>query len=348
MLFRSQIRGPRPPQGFVTTYYPNARDLESSAPLQVKSGEELSHIDIRLVPEMLYTVRVKLPAPPAPDTFPMFTLQRRGERNGNVNNSGFYNGEAEFRSVLPGSYQLTGMIGSTGRNAAPQSYTRQAVEVVDRDVEVEAPPFSPLLDLTGVVQVDAAPPFPLQQLHLMLRKDSFDQFMPDPNVVLAADGTFAFHGFVPDLYTLSAQVPAGAYLKGVKLGNRELPDLAIDLSGGGAPLTVLLATDGGRIKGSVENRAGESAARTPVTLYPEGSQRGRQYRVKTVSTSVDGKYEFKDVAPGDYRIYAWDSSDLAASRDPDFRKKYEAQSETVTVTAAGSLAVALRTVVTEQ
>lgn len=345
VMNNEETRGPRPPQGFVSTYYPNVRDAASSAPLQVKPGEELSHTDIRLLPEMLYTVRVNLATPLAPDTFPMFFLQSRGERNGNVNSSGSYNGSAEFRSVLPGSYQLSGSIRSVGSNPEPQSYVRQMVEVVDHDVEIEAPAFTPVFDVTGSVQVDAAPPFPLQQLNLVLRSDYPDPYIQEPRATPAADGTFAFHGVVPDTYSLASMaMPAGAYLKSVKLGNRELRDLRLDISGGATPLTILLATDGARIRGSVENAAGEPAARIPVTLFPEGSRRDRQDRTKTAITDPNGRYEFKDIAPGDYRIFAWESAGLNASRDPDFRKQYEGQSVTVTATASGNMAVALKTV----
>jgi hypothetical protein len=345
VMNNEETRGPRPPQGFVSTYYPNVRDAASSAPLQVKPGEELSHTDIRLLPEMLYTVRVKLPTPLALYTFPLFFLRSRGERNGNVNSpdsASSYNGSVEFRSVLPGSYQLSGSI--IDSNEEPQSYVRQMVEVVDRDVEVEVPAFTPVFDVTGSVQVDAAPPFPLQQLNLVLRRDYPDPYIKEPRAT-PADGTFAFHGVVPDTYSLATTEPAGAYLKSVKLGNRELPDLHVEISGGAAPLTILLATDGARIRGSVENAAGEAAVRIPVTLFPDGSQRDRQDRAKTTSTDDSGRYEFKDIAPGDYRIFAWESADLNASRDPDFRKRYEGQSVTVTATAGGNMAVALKTAV---
>jgi len=339
-----ETRGPRPPQGFVTTYYPNVRDAASSAPFQVSPGEELSHVVIRLLPEVLYTVRIKLPDPPASGITPRFALRSRGGTGGNMNTSFGFNGTVEFRSVLPGSYELTGTMRSTGDSETPQSYSRQPVEVVDRDVEVEAAPFTPLFDVTGSVQVDAAPPFPLQQVRLTLRKDSVDHLIPGPNVVMAADGTFAAHGVIADTYSLSASMPPGAYLKSVKLGNRELPDLHVDFSDGAARLTILLATDGGRIRGAVENAVGGPAVRIPVTLYPEGKQRDRQDRIRTVRADTNGKYEFRDLAPGDYRMYAWDDSDVAASRDPEFRRTYEDQSVTVTVTAGASLAVALKTV----
>ena len=340
-----QIRGTRPPQGFVATYYPNVRDAASGEPLKLAPGDELSRIDIRMVPEMLYTVRVKVLTPAATGVYPVFTLQNRmsGGRNGNFN-SGGVNGMGEFRGVLPGSYQLTGTMRSNGNNQEPQSYLHQTVEVVDHDVEIDAPAFAPVFDVTGSVLVDATPPFPLQRIRLTMRRE-YPDMVQDPNTTLAADGTFVLHGAVPDTYNLTATIPAGAYLKSVKLGTRELPDLHVDLSGGAAPLVILVGTDGGRIKGAVENAAGESSVRTPVTLYPEGKQRDRQDRVKTVATDANGRYDIKDIAPGDYRLYAWESSDLAPSRDPDFRKAYESQSVTVSVTPGGNLVVALKTAV---
>ena len=168
-------------------------------------------------------------------------------------------------------------------------------------------------------------------------------YLPDPST-FTADGVFAFHGVAADSYSLVMTPAPGAYLKSVKLGNRELPDLRIDLSGGAAPLAIPLGTDGGRIQGAVQNAAGEPAARTPVTLFPEGRQRDRQDRAETVLTGAAGKYAFQDIAPGDYRLYAWESGDLDAARDASFRKPYEGQSVAVSVTPRGSLTVALKKV----
>ena len=69
-----EIRGTRPPQGFVPTYFPNARDAASAAPLELAVGTELPSVDIRLQAETVYTVRVKIPPVEPGQIFPNYNL----------------------------------------------------------------------------------------------------------------------------------------------------------------------------------------------------------------------------------------------------------------------------------
>jgi protocatechuate 3,4-dioxygenase beta subunit len=340
----TQLRGPRPTGGYAATYYPNARDAASAVPLPVAPGEELSHIDIHLQSEMVYSLHIRLQDTPSPNAMPSFNLLRRSPDGPQFNWSipAFpSNNFTGLAAVPPGSYLLVGRL--KGPTGSDMLLARQPVEIVDHDVEMDAPAFTAGFDLAGSVQVAPAP-FPLPKLRVALRSD-FPDGIPEPAAAVSAEGTFTLHGVLRDSYTVLLTPPAGTYLQGLKLGDRALPDLRLDLAGSTAPLTILLATDGGHIRGLVENADGETAPGIGVTLYPEGSQRDPEDRARTALTDEAGKYEIKDIAPGDYRLYAWDFADLPASRDPDFRQTFESQSTAVTVAAGGTLAVALKTVV---
>ena len=258
------------------------------------------------------------------------------------NFSSFNNNTVEFHGVLPGSYMLTGTLRSTDRPEV-MGYARQIVEVQNHDVELTAPSFNPGFDIAGSVQVDTAAPFPLDKLRVNLRPDETAGYIPNPSATVAADGAFQLHMVQPESYRLlTMPIPAGAYLKGVKLGNREPPDLQVDFSGGAAPLTILLGTDGGRIEGTVQNGAGDPLPRARVVLAPDGRQRSREDRLKPGISDAKGHYVFADVPPGEYRLFVWEDADPNAIMDPDFRKPYESQSLAVKVEPSATLTIPLK------
>ena len=133
-----------------------------------------------------------------------------------------------------------------------------------------------------------------------------------------ANGAFTFHNVRPDRYHLLWNIPKGMYVKSIKLGDRLLPDDGIDLTGPPAPLAIQLATDGGRIQGVVRNSAGEPVAGAVVTMNS-----GTTYDVWTATSDDAGQYAIRDIAPGDYRVLAFDDAPQGAPQDADFRKPYE-------------------------
>lgn len=331
------------PQGFAVAFYPDSRTLSSAARIELATGDELHGIDIRLSAESLYTVRIKQPVSRDAVNFALRSRQNDGlDRQMNLPYV-LMDGATEFLGVRPGSYVLTALRGTPG-GGGPETFARIPIEVVDRDIELDVPLTSGA-DVTGSVHVDADPaPFPMERVHIYLRSE--DPFsIRDPDTAAGANGNFVLHGVLPESYTLQVSTPPGSYLKSVKLGDRVLSGRQVDFSGAAAPLSILLATDGGSISGSVENAVGEPSAGTAVTLFPEGGLHDRSDLARTVDTDNAGKYAIRDVIPGDYRIYAWASADLYSVFDPDLRRHYEGESVTVSVAARGDVVMALKTVV---
>ena len=69
-----------------------------------------------------------------------------------------------------------------------------------------------------------------------------------------------------------------------------------------------------------------------VALVPEAK---RSDLYQTGTTDQNGRFTIRGVAPGSYQIYAWDSIDYGAYRDPDFLAVYTNQAKTVTVDEKG-------------
>ena len=143
---------------------------------------------------------------------------------------------------------------------------------------------------------------------------------------------------LPQSYQLRYDSPPGFYLKRIKLGEREVSDSTLDFSDGPAPLLLVLATDGGRVEGSVGNVAAGEAAQLQIVLVPDGAQRN----LKDAVADETGRYRFEDVAPGAYRLYAFTGAENGAPLDPEYRKTFQQKSVAVKVEPGGVVTVALQ------
>jgi hypothetical protein len=133
------------------------------------------------------------------------------------------------------------------------------------------------------------------------------------------------------------------YLKSARCGAAEIVDSKIDLTGGsGCELSVVLSYNGGRIEGSVQDGNGKPVAAGLIALVPVGPNRPSP-PVKVGTGSREGRFLLQGIAPGAYRLYAWENADAdAVRRDPDFLKPYEALGQAVQVSEGGSERVTLK------
>jgi Polysaccharide lyase family 4, domain II len=141
-------------------------------------------------------------------------------------------------------------------------------------------------------------------------------------------------------YNLSANVPDGYYIKAARSGDLDV--LASGLEVGSdpiPPLDVVLSHNPGLITGVVQNPdTRQPAPFSMVTLVPqEEERRDQEWYYKTATADGSGAFTFKNVAPGEYRIYAWDEIEDGAYMDPDFLKPYQAKSESISVKEADRL-----------
>ena len=66
-----------------------------------------------------------------------------------------------------------------------------------------------------------------------------------------------------------------------------------------------------------------------VPSEKERAQIAESYQHAT--THQFGRFEFKSVVPGDYKVYAWEEAESTAWMDPEFMKPLEGTGESVTV-----------------
>jgi hypothetical protein len=67
-----------------------------------------------------------------------------------------------------------------------------------------------------------------------------------------------------------------------------------------------------------------------MSLWAAGDDTpGSPDSLRTTRTDANGSFKFSGLAPGDYRIVAWEKIDPGMAQDPDFRKKFESAASAV-------------------
>jgi hypothetical protein len=336
-MMRGPIVGAPLSESFTPTYFPGTADAAHAAPIEVSAGAQLRGFDIRLRHEMHYSVRGKRPEVKQEDAQVMLRIVPRGGFEGNFGSSMRQDNETfEFMDLIPGSYVIVGTVMADGK----RSVVRQPVEVVNADVEGVNLNFVPPIEVSGVVRVEGTPARPIENIHVNLQSEIPAMFTQS-SAEVKADGSFVIADVMPDVYEVTVASSPGAYLKSIRFGDKEKPDDRIDLTQRAGPLTVLLATDVGDVEGSVKKANGDPAVRVRITLIAYGSHFGRADLSRFGFTDEQGKFHLRNVAPGEYRVFAWEDVPIGAPQDPEFRKPFEEQAGAVKMEPNGHETVEL-------
>jgi hypothetical protein len=233
---------------------------------------------------------------------------------------------------------------------------RTSVEVRERDISDIVLTLSPGFNLSGRITADrgTAPP----GLRVVLRPDPLLPNTPNYNVTPQADGSFTFSGSItPGDYRvyvgpiLVAPAPPGqappsppatlknAYIKSIRFSDTDVLNDGLHLeSQPREPLSIVLGTNPGTIEGHVVNDRQQLVPATTVVLIHNG---GLRFHVNELFTSSDasGRFEFQNVPPGNYELFAWDSVETGAWQDPEFMRSFENRSVAVRIAEGGKASV---------
>ena len=325
-----RVLGTKPAYALGTTYYPASADTAGATPVELPPGGEVRDRAILVHPEQLYTIRVTLMAPTGGGSAPAIGVS---SPNGmGLMMSAQYGVTRSFPDSAPGSYLVEGRDSTAGLDM------QRWVKVVNSDVDVTLTP-TPNVTLGGLVWADGGRRLALDEVRVSLHaEDAYKE------TTAKADGTFSIQRIQPVPYNIGVSVPAGGYLKAIRLGERVLAGPQIDLSGSTAAFEILLGTDGGRVHGTVSDAGGAPAEGAVVVAVPAGRLREWTDLVRSATADRDGKFELRDLAPGDYRIFAWEDAEEGAPLDADFRRPFEARGVDVRVEANGREEVQLRSI----
>jgi len=320
-------------------YYQNATDLGSATPLDLTAGSTLNSIDLFSARVRRTTINGTILNPPAGNSVMVYLMPRDSSLPLKfIRQDAEYHAETgkfEIHGVAPGAYVLVANSSGTSR----RFFARQPLAVTGAETQDVALALSPALDLHGHVRVEGQGVLNLSTLEVALQSREEG---PAGSSQTGPDGSFTLANIVPDTYVLSVTgLPATCYLKSVRVGEQEFPPSDVDLTHGPSGIiSIVVSAAAGQVYGVVMNDKQQPAAGALVALIPSQRQRGDLY--KTATTNPAGGFSLQGIAPGDYKLFAWQGIDTGAYQDPDFLKRFENQGEPVNLVENGNRSVQLK------
>jgi hypothetical protein len=338
-------------EAHVPIYYPGTYEPQLARTIEVQPGSVIRGIDIDAGPVRTRRVTGRVSGLPP---------QTRGTVEMNLITASLntaealaptistdINGNFELNSVAPGRYYLVGK--------TPDLIVRTLVEVRDADLNGVVLSLVPRVNVSGKVSIDGGvPPNVLSNLRVMIRQDPFRPIVGASTVTVRPDGTFVSTGniqgdyrvLVPPLLsppsadeTTPNLPPAlqNLYVKSIRMGDRDLlgDQLHLD-SASQEPLTIVIGTNTGAMDGRVVDGRQQPAQGKTVVLVHDN---GLRYRVngKVAVSDSAGRFEFQHVAPGNYKLFAWERIDRGAWNDPEYMKTFESHGVPVRLEEGGKI-----------
>ena len=335
---------------YTAAYYPGVRDTERAVPIDIQPGSELGAIDFTLE-RLRYHIRGRV----IDSTTGQVPSQEVGIEFYELGwgGNGYYDytpGEVELSNLGPGTYWVRVSLAYDSARPPLAAATRKFV-IADSDVDEFVWTLTPSPVITGRIRVDGDTQG-LQEWNLLgdpevrfLRPDepgtlTFNGLGTHPLSLSAKRGTFTLSGIADgDLRVTLPDLPQGFYLKDARLDGVDVLNAPFPLKTGTMELVV--SSGGGRIDGIVSDDRSHPMPYVQVVLVPNGS-RDRFELFKSAITDKSGRFSLSAIAPGDYKLFAWEALELHSWLDPDVLKHYEASGQAVHVAESSRQSIEAR------
>jgi hypothetical protein len=323
-------------------YYPGTVEASSASPIELPSGIAFSGVDLTMTESQSVFVRGRivniLTGEPAPGSA-ITLLPRRGNaaigplKRTAVSSSGTF----EFRDMAPGFYELV----ATAPSDDGRLGTSQSIEVARSDIEGVTLVLQPQISISGRISIEnmQSDVLNLSDIRIQLRREPFIPELLIIQPAVARDGTFTLTGVTPGEYRLTVTSRAG-YVKFARFGSIDALNPPFPLNGPGQ-LDILISPTTGSLDAVVQLDPTKTFPGAIVVLVPDPPRRQRLDLYYSDIANDSGRVRFDDVAPGDYRVFAWDDVPDDSWQDPDFLRSYEHLGKPVRITEGSRSSVEL-------
>ena len=352
-----------PGESFTYTYYPGVTSISQAVAIEVGAGAEVGGIDFAVQRQQLLNVRGKVvdtrtgASPAAVNINLSYQVFDGGGSFGSVNNYNPSTGTFELVNIIPGSYTVTATIqDSTANDTASRARLSSAslpIDVFNGDLENVVMNLVPGFPMAGRLRIEGKQPPSLSNSRLQLRSSQNGVITNAVGGVLLAspapdaDGYFRFDGVHPGEFriALTNMLPEyflkEARLNGVDVLNQPMQFPAVD----NAFLDVVISSGAMQFEGTTTEAKSMPEPGVTVVLIPD-QHRDRVDLFKNTTTDANGKYLLRGIAPGDYKLFAWDSVDPFAWFDPEHQLRNENKGKSIHVVESANQNVDL-SVITE-
>ncbi len=315
---------------YPAVYYPDTTDPAQAVLLRLRAGEERTGMDFRLDAVPAVTVRGKVAgAGDRPDRVSVFLTPREASqmigRPTNFSRVDRETGAFEIGGVLPGSYYVRATMRGQERR-----FGMASIDVAAHSVDGVLVTLGPGETVAGAVSFDGD--FSEEELDRPLRVElQAQEFALSGASDAVEDKTFELEGLAPGDYRLRVMgLPEGSYLKAAKLANEDILESGLTVPGGGLRgLNIVIGHNAASVASVIQEANGEPLAGATAVLVPGDSRRNRDDLYQSGTTDQFGLFNFSGVAPGEYKLYAFEHIETGAWRDAAFMGQYEDQGKVI-------------------
>ena len=313
-------------------YYPGVADPAQATVLELRTGEEKSGIDFRYDYTPLVSVRGRVAIP----AFCPGRLDLQAEREiasdqkYPVQFASATDGSFELRGISPGSWRISAVARDQKTNMSTCSTETATVQVGTAGAGGVALALRPGVDLAGVVRMEGEPDvrFKGAQMHF----ESFEDG-DRASAQIKADGRFT-ETLDPLQWSLAVTgIPPNAFIKSARAAGTDVLESGLDLTAGppAGGLEIVLSAAGAQVEGAVFDASERPARGATVVLAPEPRLRVHGRLFHEATADKDGRFALRGIAPGEYKLFAWEDLAGEAYRDPDFLRDYEGRGQKIVV-----------------
>jgi Carboxypeptidase regulatory-like domain len=324
-------------ESWATVFYPSTTDARFAVPIDLGPGATMSGVNFSIGPTHVQRVRGRVIGATA-GSFPAVTLLPENSvvEIRAMGQAAAGDGSFEFRGIRPGSYYLS-VITRTGLVGTPV-----AVEVSDRDIEDLRIPLIPGIQIGANLLLDnpseGSGPRPASGIGVFLISDNFGTTVGSNGQSQRESGKATFTDVPPGNYQIGIDPAQDLQLEGkvfhvksVRLGIEEANDgIQVTTDMNPTHLDIVLTSESGSLEGTVMGAGQVAVTGATVVLVPAtGRKRSNLYQ--SAITDSTGRFQLSNIAPGDYKLFAWDDVETGAWQNADFMRPYEARGQLVHV-----------------
>jgi hypothetical protein len=333
------INGPlgadlRPVDTYAPVYYPGTPEVRAATLVGVRAGADVAGIDftlVRVVPRKIRGTVVDGTTGRAAKSNSLILVPRNGSITGPAPVRPKADGTFEIQEILPGPYFL---IATSAGGDSRVAGGRVALDVANADLDGITVPLFPGIDIPATIDgLRGTPPAELYPSIALKDETPFPRTTAWGTASFKNAREFTVEDVIEGDYHLQIMdIPTGTYVKSARFGAVDVLNDSIHVdSRTSERLEIVLGTDVGTLEGTVADRARNPVANASIALLPFNVRYDRPDLYRKASTDQSGRFQLRDVAPGEYMIFTWEDVDESVWRDPEFIRRNEAAGRRVRV-----------------
>lgn len=304
-------------------YYPGVADSAAASIIDVKPGEQRGSLDFQLAPVPVLSITGTVEgAAGLAGSCSMSVMYgstpdriQSGYSGGGVIADGNSDPTFVMGNLAPGFYK----IGAQCQAGEDRLYSRiESVTLSQSDVTGIALVLRPAEEVSGVIEPNdvrhGAHSVALQPVETLPGTRSFI-------AEVAADGSFTLTKVARGRYKFTVQpLPENGYIESVQVNGKQQSGAVVDVTDPPTKLRIKVNPHGARLSGTVRNQKGDPIPLLSMVFLSPLDRQYSQQDLIVARTDAGGKYAFKGLPPGKYRLFAIDEMSGVSDFDDKIRE----------------------------